>query len=138
MRQYIINLTNNLIGKNHYDSVFHRIASNNEFVQHVRTDLFCGDVQDMSPETLGKIMCSFEIGDVMASKNDLFSNITFVGDCEDMLRELVSLCLAYVIRDRLDNTCLAGTSRWERRRSRNDINDCPRRSSGPSCYHDDF
>jgi len=45
-------------------------------------------------------MCSFEIGDVMS--NHPGKEVLFGGDCEDMLREMVSLCLAYVIHDRLD------------------------------------
>lgn len=102
MRQYIVNLTNHLIGKNHYKAVFCEIDDQDKFVQFVKLDLVSGDVQDMSPGTLGKIMCSFEIGNVMASKEELCNNITFAGDCDEMLRDLVSICLAYAIRDRLD------------------------------------
>ena len=57
---------------------------------------------------------SFEIGDVMASKKDLFNNVSFNGDCEEILRELVSLCLAFAIRDRLTGGC-QGITRWEGR-----------------------
>lgn len=102
MRQYIVNLTNNLIGKNRYDEIFYRIGNSDKFVEHVKTDLEAGDVRTMSPAKLGEIMCSFEIGDVTASKEDLFCGVDFGGDCEGMLREIVSLCLAYVIRYRLD------------------------------------
>ena len=115
MRQYIVNLTNHLIGKNRYDQIFYRIKDPREFIKQVRLDLEAKDVRDMSPETLGKIMCSFEIGDVMASKADIFTSIHFSGDCEEMLRELVSLCLAYVIRDRIDDRCPTDTPRWEGR-----------------------
>jgi len=117
MRQYIVNLTNHFIGKNRYDKVFNKIGNPDEFVQHVKFDLDSGDVRTMNPDTLGRIMCSFEIGDVMASKKDLFNGVSFGGDCEEMLRELVSLCLAYAIRDRLDDRCPTDIPRWEKRTS---------------------
>lgn len=101
MRRYVVNLTNHLIGTNRYRELFSAIKSRDKFLQYVKLDLYTGDVRNMSPETLGKIMCSFEFGDVMASKDDL--SVGFAGDCEEMLRELVSLCLAYVIRDRIDD-----------------------------------
>lgn len=100
MREYIVNLTNNLIGKNRYDEIFRRMDNRNEFLTHVKFDLDSGDVRDMTPETLGKIMCSFEIGDVLSSHPG--KEVTFSGDCEDFLRETVSLCLAYAIRGRLN------------------------------------
>lgn len=107
MSPYIVNLTNHLIGKNRFDGVFgqigHCIDGLDDFVKHVKIDLLHGDVRDMSPETLGKIMCSFERGDVQTSS----LNIGFSGDVGEMLRELVSLCLAYVIRDRLDRQSAA-------------------------------
>jgi len=109
MREYIQNLTNNLIAKNHYDQVDLRLRGEqnypNNLVDHIKWDLAAGDVRKMNPETLGKIMANFEIGDVMASKKELLvDNLGFAGDCEDLLRELVALCLAFVIRDRLDHS----------------------------------
>lgn len=115
MKQYIVNLTNHLIGKSRYDETFHRIKDSDKFVEHVKTDLEAGDVRTMSPAKLGEIMCSFEVGDVMAGKKDLFNGTHFSGDCEEFLRELVSLCLAYAIRDRLDDRCPTSTPRWEGR-----------------------
>lgn len=112
MRQYIVNLTNHLIDKNRYDEIFYKISNPDEFIRHVKLDLDSGDVRAMNPDTLGRIMCSFKTGDVKASKKDLFGGISFSGDCEEMLRELVSLCLAYAIRDRLDDRCLTGAPRW--------------------------
>lgn len=102
---YIQNLTDNLIGKNCFDRMWkdHYYHEGVGFFKHVRNDLLCcADVSKMSPETLGKIMCAFEVGDVVASKKELFDNITFSGDCEEMLRELVAVCLAHVIVDRLN------------------------------------
>jgi len=102
MRPYIVNLTDNLIGKYRLDDVFKRMGDRDEFLEHVRFDLESIDVKDMKPETLGKIMCSFEVGDVAAVKRELFQEVSFAGDCGEMLRELVALCLAYVIRERLE------------------------------------
>ncbi len=47
-------------------------------------------------------MCSFDVGDVMAKKAELFDKVHFAGNCGGLLREMVSLCLAYAIRARLD------------------------------------
>lgn len=102
MRQYILNLTDNLIGRNNYKEVFSKIRSQEEFIDFVKMDQYCGEVRKMNPETLGKIMCAFDIGDVMATRQDLFNGVNFSGDCEEFLRELVSLCLAYAIRERLN------------------------------------
>jgi hypothetical protein len=103
MRQYIENLTTNLINKNRFDLVFKKIKDQNRFINFVSMDLQACDISQMNPETLGKIMCSFEIGDVMASKQEIFNGVDFSGDCEEMLREIVSTCLAYKISDRLND-----------------------------------
>ncbi len=106
MREYIKNLTDHLITKNRYDELDLKLRGDRNprvasLVDHVKLDLESGDVRKMNPETLGKIMANLEIGDVMASKKELIDELHFSGDCEDLLRELVSLCLAFVIRDRL-------------------------------------
>lgn len=115
MRRYIVNLTSHLINKNRYDEIFARMNNPSEFLTHIALNLESDDVKDMSPETLGKIMCAFEIDDVMASKKDLFDGTHFSGDCEELLRELVSLCLAYAIRDRLSEESLSGIPKWKGR-----------------------
>ncbi|MBI1957081.1 MAG: hypothetical protein HYS44_01315 [Candidatus Niyogibacteria bacterium] len=104
MRPYIKNLTDNLIGKHRFDDAFKRESDRDEFLRQVQFDLENIDVNDMKPETLGKIMCSFEVGDVMAAKEHLAQGIHFAGDCGEMLRELVALCLAYAIRERLEES----------------------------------
>lgn len=101
MRPYIVNLTNNLIGKHDYDRLSKRMDRLN-FFEHVKDGLEVHDVEEMTPETLGRILCSLEIGDVIASKADLLDGLHFGGDCEAMLRELVATCLAYAIAGRLD------------------------------------
>lgn len=100
MRKYIENLTSHFILKNRYNAALSMIDGEDDFLlYYLKTDLLSGDVRQMSPKTLGKIMCSFEIGDVMASTEDLFNGVSFSGDCEEMLRELVAHCLAYKIKD---------------------------------------
>lgn len=98
MREYIVNLTNHLITKNRYDAY----PLKGDFINYVANDLEHSDIKDMSPETLGKIMCSLEFGDVMAGKNELLGEIHFSGNPEDTFRELVARCLAYTIKDRLE------------------------------------
>ncbi len=115
MKQYIVNLTNHLIGKNRFDEIFYRIGNPEGFVKHVKTDLEAGDIRTMSSTKLGEIMCSFEIGDVITGQKDLFNGVHFSGDCEELLRELVSLCLAYAIKDRLSEERLPGIPKWEGR-----------------------
>ena len=103
MRQYILNLTNHLIGKHKFDEMRESLTGpnlNEKFREHVQLNLEVDDVMEMNPATLGKIMCSFEIGDVMSSH--LGKEVYFNGDCEEMLRDLVARALAYVITDRLD------------------------------------
>lgn len=102
MREYIVNLTNNLIRKNRYDELFTKMNNPSEFLAHVTFELESQDVHAMNPEKLGTIICSLETGDVMASKQELLGPLNFSGDCMETLRQFVALCLAYVIRERLD------------------------------------
>ncbi len=113
MKKYIVNITSHLIGKNRYDIVFSRIKDPKEFVKHIKLDLAHGDIRVVSPAKLGVIMCLFEVGDVMASSSELFGQVDFNGNCEDALRELVSLCLAFAIRDRLSTENIPGIPKWE-------------------------
>lgn len=115
MREYIVNLTDDLISKNRYDALDLGLRGDRnphlaDLVYHVKLDLESGDFRKMNPETLGRIMANFEIGDVLVGKKELLEQLHFSGDCEEFLRELVAPCLAYVIRDRLDcspNRCPA-------------------------------
>lgn len=102
MREYIVNLTNNLIRKNRYDELFTKMNNPGEFLAHVTFELESQDIHAMNPEKLGTIMCSLETGDVIARKHELLGSLNFSGDCEETLRQFVALCLAYVIRERLD------------------------------------
>ena len=99
--KYIQNLIKNLIAKNLYARSFDRDLkpSQEEFVMHVYQDLLSDDVYEMNPGTLGKIMCAFEIGQVLTTRQEIFNYLRFSGDCEDFLRSQVALFLALMIRD---------------------------------------
>ena len=107
MSPYIINLTNNIIGNHRFDEAVKRLLSRQDenshpdvILDHITTELEVAEIHEMKPETLGKILFSLEIGDVMATNP--FREVSFGGDCEEAFRQLVSRCLAYVIRDRLN------------------------------------
>lgn len=99
MGPYITRLTGNLIGKNNYDNVLRRCRTKQEFISHVRVDLEFGDVAGWTPETLGRVMCSFEPGEIPVVH--LGKEVHFYGDCAAMLREMVSVALAHLIHERL-------------------------------------
>jgi len=101
MRQYIVNLTRHLVSKNNYVDFSFLEPERTALLDHIFMDLYAGDVAEMNPETLGKIVCSFETGDVLIGTEDLHK-LTFAGDCEDYLRQFVALCLARVIQNRLE------------------------------------
>jgi len=106
MRQYIKNLTNHLTVKNHYGDIFQIMdAEKNmfKFIDHVRLDLLVNDVQKMSPETLGRIMCALKDGDILMTKESFTDGFRFNRDCEEMFRNLVSLYLTHAIWCRLNN-----------------------------------
>lgn len=114
MNQYIESLTNNLIAEHNFDEVCVRIANKSAFISHVAMTLEIGLVAKMNPKTLGFIMCSFEVGDVMASKQELFTLTTFAGDCGLFLRRLVSVFLAYAILHRLEPEQMDGVPFYRR------------------------
>lgn len=101
MRQYIVELTNALIGQNNLDFARDRMRDDHKFVRYATEVLEAGAVREMRPETLGKILCELEVGDVMTSREELLGGLFFSGNCEELLRQLTAKCLAYVIRDRL-------------------------------------
>jgi hypothetical protein len=105
VQQYIVNLTDHLIGKyRYYDYLVCATPPWDwiRFSERIKNDLETDEVRKMNPETLGRIMCSLEIGDVLIGKAELLHGLHFCGDCGDLLREMVSVCLARIIRDRLD------------------------------------
>lgn len=106
MRLYIVNLTNYLIGKHGFDLMFGNMKARaksaprwkQEFVSWVHVTISSKDVREMSPETLGKVMCSFEGCELLGIRP-----ASFLGEPGECLRDLVSLFLAQSIRYRLDN-----------------------------------
>ncbi len=104
MRRYIQHLTDDLICKRDFDRVRKHLTTGLVFFNYVRNDLLVGPIQKMKPDTLGGIMCALEPGDVLASKEDLFEHLQFSGDGANLQRQLVALCLTFVICDRLDPT----------------------------------
>lgn len=104
MRKYIVDLTNYLISRNHLDHAYNILGWEKiPFLKQAAMDLLIGDVAKMNPATLGNIMASFEPGDVRVTRQEIFENIIFSGDCENFLREIVSFCLAAVIFERLNS-----------------------------------
>jgi hypothetical protein len=102
MTKYIVDLTNNLINKYRY---YKRNPLAPGFIEFVSEDLLIHEVQDWNPDTIAKIAFSLETGDVLANTKELFGSVKFAGNLGDSLRELISLCLAYVIRERLNLHC---------------------------------
>ncbi len=104
MRKYITDLTTALIQGNDFEALFNQARSKAQFVDFTKMFLANNEVGVMNPSTLGKIMYELQSGDVMATHEELFgeNGIKFQGDTNLLLRDLVSMCLACVIRDRLD------------------------------------
>jgi hypothetical protein len=120
--KYLTDLTNNLIGIHRLDKVWrrHEKGGHLEFLTRVSMVLETQDVSNMNPETLGKIMCSIDIKELMIKPEDElltileggFNSIFFCGDGEKTLRRGVAICLAYLIWGRLDPS-VASKSRLE-------------------------
>jgi len=107
MREYIVNLTNNLIGKHGFDLMFNSMKAENLaegwqeiFAKLVRSTISPRDVRKMSPETLGKVMCSFEEDELPSCYNPGL----FFGKPDQYLKNIVSYFLAWSIRCRLEVT----------------------------------
>ncbi|OHA79951.1 MAG: hypothetical protein A2747_01885 [Candidatus Yonathbacteria bacterium RIFCSPHIGHO2_01_FULL_44_41] len=106
MKGFMRSLVNRLITKNRYDKLLEIQFPNNrdEFLRYVKEDLASDDVNTMTPETLGKIMCQIDNGDVSVTKEELSNFVQFLGNCDELLREMVSLCLACVIYKHLNGS----------------------------------
>jgi len=108
MREYIVNLTNNLIGKHGFDLMFNSMKTRDLadgwegiFVKLICDTISSRDVREMSPETLGKVMCSLEGSELPAYNPGLY-----FGKPDQYLRGIVSSFLAWQIRYRLDASAL--------------------------------
>ena len=110
MRQYIVNLTNNLIGKHGFDLMFRHMGTDavnklgwkEGFVRLVNMTISAREVRKMSPETLGKVVCSFEQSEIPCN-----TPAFFFGEPDQFLRNTVSHFLAWSIRYRLDESVRA-------------------------------
>ena len=114
MKEYIVNLTNNLIGTYRFDRMFQNMKTakeisvevhddwKEEFVRLVTLTLSTDiGVNEMSPETLGKIVCSMEGGELPC-----YQPAEYFGKPDQYLRNIVSSMLAWSIRYRLDGDAL--------------------------------
>ena len=106
MKKYIVDLTNDLIQRNRFDAAFPVYVAKGwpEDVRgHIRRDIEVGEVFNMNPETLGKIMLQLEPTDLRQQANEIMKKVKFHdSDPGYIFRELVAVCLADVIVSRLD------------------------------------
>jgi hypothetical protein len=102
MTEYIDRLTDELIGKHKFHIISKEITSRQEHFNYIRLTIRYDDIGRMRPETLGRVMGDLAQGEVAANKEDLLKHVAFIGDCKNFLCELVAVCLAYVIQDRLN------------------------------------
>ncbi len=100
MKQEIRYLTDDMIRVHFLAALFAR-TDRARFVD-VAVAKLEADIAAWAPERLGSTVCALEIGDVLASRDELLRPLTFAGDCKDTLREFVARCFAFLIRDRLD------------------------------------
>ena len=133
MREYIVNLTNNLIGTYGFHRMFQKMKDEEgteieardgwkeEFVRLVSLTLTTDEVRNMSPETLGKIVCSMEGGELPC-----YQPAGYFGKPDQYLRNVVSSMLAWSIRYRLDEDACKRHSKMppysERRKTEADYN----------------
>lgn len=102
MREYLVDLTNHLIGRHGFDQyVVANMFDEAGIFRHIALVLETDDLSKMRPETLGKILGSLELGNVLLSKQEIVDRLYFAGDPVDLLRNIVACCLASVICTRL-------------------------------------
>lgn len=101
MTQYLINLTEDLIGKYNFHKVVKTKALDfKQFGKHIEVTLLCNDVEIWAAETLGRVLGDLTTNEV--TMNPLVDpGHSYNGSCKDLLRDIVSRCLAHVIRDML-------------------------------------
>ncbi len=103
MKQYIINLTNDLI-KRHRLNTFYcghsSLTQKPEFITSAKGRI-ASSICRMSPSKLGAILGDLENGDVIASREELLEHLTYAGNCLYTLQDLVATALAYVVYSRL-------------------------------------
>lgn len=100
MREYIVNLTTSLIRLKHLDAYAKSWKHEKEGLPASLYGIVMRAVVKMTPQTLGKILCSLEPTDVRYQLPEQFE---FPYNFEKELPEVVGWCLACAIADRLDD-----------------------------------
>ena len=105
MNTYLLRLTDRLIERNDYDHTWRNLNVNSEEFLTYLTDhlLYVDDeLTKMSARTLGEILNAFEESPGLVEKKELSTDANTLRTRGRMLRGITALCLASVIRDRLD------------------------------------
>lgn len=108
MREYIVNLTNNLIGEHQFDSMMANLTNEGEFILQASRELLIQNVSRMSPETLGRILCELDGADINPG---VHFELSVNKKCERSMRILVSGLLAQSIYNRLSGRIPFGYTR---------------------------
>ena len=102
MSPYIVNLTNDLIRKGQYATLY-QATDKVKFLDLVQKDLADGPLASMNAETLGTIVWRVTFQNIGVTKDELLARVpNFWGDGRDFLRDLVAATLAQVIYARFD------------------------------------
>lgn len=99
MREYIKNLTTSLISMHELDAYAKDWKYDKEGLPTSLYGVVMRSVSEMTPQTLGKILCSLEPSDV---RHQLPAPFEFPYNFQKELPEVVGWCLASAIADRLD------------------------------------
>ncbi len=105
MDKYLIDLTNDLIRRNHYPDLVERMKANSDTKvrEFIRSDLEVDALSPakMSPAGIGRIIGALGYMDVQLSKEAFFKDLHFSGDPSETFREMAANCLAAIIYYRL-------------------------------------
>jgi hypothetical protein len=105
MKEYIKDLTDNFIRVHHFDKVIGRLPDRKEFINFTTVALETNEVENMSPEIMGTILCSIrgkELAPAEKDKKEFGVVIHLEDSLTEMLQKIVSECLANVIYGRLN------------------------------------
>jgi len=97
---YIVTLTTGIIGRHRFYRL--KAVDRDPFVELVKESIESTDVEEMTPQTLGRIIGEFGTEDMLTCEEELKDHIGFTGDGQEFLRGVVSYFLALAIFARLD------------------------------------
>jgi hypothetical protein len=103
MKQYIVNLTDDLIKRHRLCEVyceFNSLASKPDFIVRAKGRI-AASICRMNPCKLGEILGDIENGEVIASKEELLLHVTYRGNMLYTFQDLVAAALAYAVHSRL-------------------------------------